>query len=53
MIDDAAKNLLKLKSAVDPGKIEMPASLNILTGNGMSYTRPDGINVISLAALGR
>lgn len=53
MIDDAAKNLLKLKSAVDPGKIEMPASLNILTGNGMSYTRPDGINVISLAALGK
>ncbi|HBG70680.1 MAG: hypothetical protein A2W93_04765 [Bacteroidetes bacterium GWF2_43_63] len=53
MIDDAAKNLLKLKSVIDPGKIEMPASLNIITGTGMSYTRPDGINVVSLAALGK
>ena len=53
MIDDAAKNLLKLKSVIDTSKINMPASLNIITGTGMSYRRPDGINVISLAALGK
>jgi len=26
--------------------------LNIITGTGISYTRADGINVISLASLG-
>lgn len=30
-----------------------PASLNVITGSGMSYTRNDGINVISLASLGK
>jgi len=28
-------------------------SLNIITGTGMTYRRPDGINVISLASLGK
>ena len=32
--------------------MESPKSLNIITGTGMSYRRPDGINVISLASLG-
>jgi hypothetical protein len=32
--------------------MELPRSLNIITGTGMSYRRPDGINVISLASLG-
>ncbi len=53
MHDDAANNLLKLKSIIDPKRYSNPSSLNIITGTGMSYTRPDGINVISLAALGR
>lgn len=53
MIDDAAKNLLKLYSVIDPAKIPNPVSLNIITGTGMSYRRPDGINVISLASLGK
>lgn len=30
---------------------EPPKSLNIITRTGMSYSRPDGINVISLASL--
>ncbi len=29
-----------------------PKSLSIITGTGISYTRNDGINVISLASLG-
>jgi hypothetical protein len=53
MYEEAAKNLLKLKSVVDTEKTSLPVSLNIVTGDGMSYTRPDGINVISLASLGK
>lgn len=33
--------------------MESPKSLNIITGTGMSYCRPDGINVNSLASLGK
>jgi uncharacterized protein len=53
MHDDAARNLLRLSSVIDSSKYSKPASLNIVTGTGMSYTRPDGINVISLASLGK
>ncbi len=53
MHDEAANNLLKLNSIIDTKKFSKPASLNIITGAGMSYTRPDGVNVISLASLGR
>ena len=51
-IDEAAKNLKKFVSNIDIEKMETPKSLNIITGTGMSYRRPDGINVISLASLG-
>lgn len=53
MHDEAARNLLKLNSVIDITKALKPASLNIITGTGMSYTRPDGVNVISLASLGK
>jgi hypothetical protein len=53
MHEDAARNLLKLVSVVDTTKFSKPVSLNIITGTGMSYTRPDGINVISIASLGK
>jgi uncharacterized protein len=33
--------------------MDLPKSLNIITGTGMSHRRPDGINVISLASLGK
>ena len=51
-IDEAAENLKKFVSNIDSAKMETPKSLNIITGTGMSYRRPDGINVISLASLG-
>lgn len=51
-IDEAAENLKKFASNIDTKKMEFPKSLNIITGTGMSYRRPDGINVISLASLG-
>jgi len=53
MLDEAANNLLKFDKSIDERKHRKPASLNIITGTGMSFTRPDGINVISLASLGK
>lgn len=52
-IDQAAENLKNFAANIDTGKMELPKSLNIITGTGMSYRRPDGINVISLASLGK
>lgn len=51
-IDEAADSLHKFTSVVDPKKQKQLKSLNIITGTGISYTRADGINVISLASLG-
>jgi predicted AAA+ superfamily ATPase len=53
MHDEAAKNLLKFSDVIDTAKFSKPASLNIITGTGMSYTRPDGVNVISISSLGK
>jgi predicted AAA+ superfamily ATPase len=50
--DEAAASLKKLASILDPQKTMTPRSLNIITGTGISYTRNDGINVISLSSLG-
>jgi predicted AAA+ superfamily ATPase len=51
-IEEAAKNLIKFASIIDEKKTSKPKSLNIITGTGISYTRPDGINIISMASLG-
>ncbi|MEI8074770.1 MAG: DUF4143 domain-containing protein [Bacteroidota bacterium] len=51
-LDGAAANLLKFDSFLNRDKCPPPKSLNIITGTGMSYTRKDGVNVISLASLG-
>jgi len=51
-IEDAAANLQKFVTVLDERKVKPPKSLNIITGTGISYTRADGINVISLASLG-
>ncbi|HHT23872.1 MAG TPA: ATP-binding protein [Bacteroidales bacterium] len=52
-IEEAAANLNKFVANIDTSKMKLPKSLNIITGTGMSYCRPDGINVISLVALGK
>lgn len=52
-IDEAAENLKKFAQNIDTTKMDVPKSLNIITGTGMSYRRKDGINVISLASLGK
>lgn len=51
-IDVAAANLTKFAAVIDTAKTQATQSLNIITGTGISYTRADGINVISLASLG-
>jgi predicted AAA+ superfamily ATPase len=51
-IDEAAANLNKLVSVLDHAKTQSLKSLNIITGTGISYTRSDGINVISPTSLG-
>ena len=48
-IEEAAAQLNKFASILGN---RPPQSLNIITGTGISYTRQDGINVISLASLG-
>jgi hypothetical protein len=50
--DEAASNLLRLKDSIDPNRGPLPASLNIITGTGITHTRKDGVNVIALASLG-
>lgn len=52
-IEEAAANLKKLVAVLDLRKANPPRSLNVLVGTGLSYTRPDGVNVISIASLGR
>jgi predicted AAA+ superfamily ATPase len=47
-IDKAATNLIKITSDIN----KKAASLNVIVGTGPSYTRPDGVNVISLTSLG-
>ena len=51
-IEEAAAKLLKFAKVIDTQKSQVPKSLNIITGTGISYTRKDGVNVISLASLG-
>ncbi|MEI7595842.1 MAG: DUF4143 domain-containing protein [Bacteroidota bacterium] len=52
-IEEGAKNLKRFVDNIDTAKMDLPKSLNIITGTGMSHRRLDGINVISLASLGR
>ena len=51
-IEEAASHLKKIVAVLDPQKVKPPKSLNIITGTGISYTRADGINVISITSLG-
>jgi predicted AAA+ superfamily ATPase len=52
-IDEAATTLKKFADIIDTSKTKAPKSLNIITGTGISYTRSDGVNVISIASLGK
>ena len=50
-IDKAAENLQKLLNRLTPEKAAQCASLNVLIAGNSSYTRNDGVNVVSLGHL--
>ena len=51
-LDLAAEKLLAFAKNIDTAKSLPPSSLNIITGTGLAYTRPDGVNVLPLSVLG-
>jgi len=50
-IDQAAANLKALANKVSKSRASTMASLNVVTAGKASFTRPDGVNVISLGHL--
>ena len=50
-IEGAARSLAALAKKVAPQRREQLATLNVLTAGTVSYTRPDGVNVIALGHL--
>jgi predicted AAA+ superfamily ATPase len=51
-IEKGAQNLLALQKKLVASKQRDMMSLNILTAGKVSYTRPDGVNVVSLGHIG-
>jgi predicted AAA+ superfamily ATPase len=51
LIDEAAKNLLKLKKKVDTDKVNEPSFLMVLTAAPNAYKRPDGVLVVPITCL--
>jgi predicted AAA+ superfamily ATPase len=50
-IDEAAQNLLKIRSKIDTEKMKEPAFLMVVTGGEFAYQRKDGVFVIPLGCL--
>ena len=50
-VDEAAGNLLKLKSIVDPLTMNGPSFLAVVVATSYAYTRPDGVHVIPVGCL--
>ncbi len=51
-IDDGAKNLLKLESALEDANLPKPVFKMVLTGAKLSYVRRDGVLVVPIGCLG-
>lgn len=51
-VDEGADSLLRFASRVDTTKCGLPLVLGVITGTGLAYTRPDGVAVIPIGALG-
>lgn len=51
-VDDAAKSLERFRGRVDVDRSGKPVALGVIVATGYGYTRPDGIHVIPIAALG-
>ncbi len=51
-IDDGAKNLLRLESALEGANLPKPVFKMVLTGAKLSYVRNDGVLVVPIGCLG-
>jgi hypothetical protein len=51
-VEDGAASLLRIAARVDADRHGAPAVLAVITGWGYAYTRPDGVAVIPVGALG-
>ena len=51
-IEEGVRNLLRLRDRVDPDRTGPPAALVVIVGVGHGYTRPDGVVLAPLTALG-
>lgn len=51
-VDEAAAKLLAFAAKVDTTRVGEPAVLGVVTATGYGYTRPDGVVVIPIGALG-
>ena len=50
-IEQAAKNLVRLKNKIDKTEISEPSFLMVLTATGVAYRRADGILVVPIGVL--
>ncbi|MCL2143494.1 MAG: DUF4143 domain-containing protein [Methanomassiliicoccaceae archaeon] len=50
-IEEAAENLLKLKTKINTEKMGEPAFLMVVTGTQYAYARPDGVYVVPIGCL--
>jgi len=50
-IDQAAKNLLKLKNQIDHDKMNQPSFLMVVSGTKYAYQREDGVFVVPIGCL--
>ncbi len=51
LIEHGASSLIALNGRLEGSRQGPPASLNVITGWGYGYRRPDGVNVIPIGAL--
>lgn len=51
-VEAAATSLLRFAQGVDTTRVGPPAVLAVITGSGYGYRRPDGVQVVPIAALG-
>ena len=52
MVEEGARNLLRLAGRVDPEVVGPPRALGVIVAGGYGYARPDGVAVIPVGALG-